>query len=357
MEAQCSVNCRDCSGASPIVQAVATPDQQLCELLLARAADPDAVDVTDGSPILHLALQAGNRPLLQALFDIRANIHAKHPRNGRTLLHTAACLRMAPLARQLLSVRAEIDAQCHVGDTALRLAVQGRHVEVAEVLCHARADPNCPNRSGCAPIHAAAALGDMRLLQLLSHHMADPNLVDRRKWSPLHYVAASGRGSGQAVQSLMAVMASPSARSYQGRTPMQLYAMGTANERLGSAGNPLRLPAHAHGVAASDKLKSQQWDVSSTCASLSARTSLRHPDSFSLLLQPSVSTSSSWFEENSRLNAMLLPPLAQNKRGRAASVFSEGSTKGGSVQVSRRNSLAPTGGGQFSRRGSMAAVG
>jgi len=233
LEAGCSVNVCDLTGAPPILHSVNIKNPELCQMLLQMRADKDAIDPADGSHVLHVAAKARNEPLLRALLRARSNLHAMHPVNGRTVLHIAAGTRWIPVVQFLIGLHAEVDTQSTIGDSALRMAVQQNDIQSAELLCKAGADPNLANRSGCAAIHAAVSQGDVKLAQLLVEYGADVNLADSRRWRPIHYGATGG--SADVVSWLMESGADPHARSYHGTQPCDLSRAG-ASEVLAMVG-------------------------------------------------------------------------------------------------------------------------
>jgi ankyrin repeat protein len=233
IHAACNVDARDHNGASPLLHAINVHDSGLSRLLLLHLADMNAVDPADGSHVLHLAAQTRNVNLIEELLAAGTDVRVRHPKEGRTALHVLVGLRgMASVVSLLLEFAAEVDAQTHVGDTPLRIAVISRDIEAVEILCKARADPNCSNRSGCAAIHAAVAAGDMQLTEMLVGFGADVHLADSRRWCPVHY-GASG-GSGAVIEQLINSRADPYARSYHGRTPKDL-GRADAADALGKA--------------------------------------------------------------------------------------------------------------------------
>ncbi len=59
--------------------------------------------------------------------------------------------------------------------TALHLAADKNHLEVAQVLLNAGADPNVPDETDFTPLHLAAARGCLPMMALLVEHGADVN--------------------------------------------------------------------------------------------------------------------------------------------------------------------------------------
>lgn len=224
LEAACSVNVCDRNGAPPILHAAQIRDVQLCHSLLRLCADKDAVDPADGCHILHVAAKTRNEAMLRQLLLAKANTGAVHPSNGRTLLHIAAGTRWPSIVRLVLDAAAQVDAQCLVGDTPLRLAVQQNDAVSVEMLCKARADPNLPNRSGCGPMHHAVSVGNLALAELLVSFGADVNAADARRWRPIHYGVQSG--SADIVGWLVDHGADPHVRSFHGIEPHHLSRIG-----------------------------------------------------------------------------------------------------------------------------------
>jgi ankyrin repeat protein len=214
------VNCTDSAGMAPLFYAIQSADDQLCKLMIECGAQKDVTSPQDGRTVLHVAIQNRNEAVARELVAAKCNVHVVHPKDGRTALHLACSLRMKSMVNVLLQHKADVNTQSAVGDTPLRLAVQARDLETVQILCKNGADVNKMNRSGCAPIHAALASGEVDLARYLVSQGADLELADVRRWLPIHYGSASGKS--EVVEWLLDQGADANARSYLGRTPIQV---------------------------------------------------------------------------------------------------------------------------------------
>jgi ankyrin repeat protein len=224
-----NVNILDSAGMTPLFYAITAADDNLCKLMIKNGAKKDAVSPQDGRCVLHVAIQNRNQAVAQALVVAMCNVQTVHPKDGRTALHLACSLRMKSMVDILIQHGAGVNTQSAVGDTPLRLAVQARDLATVETLCDNGADVNKMNQAGCAPIHAALAAGEVDLARFLVSRGADLQLADVRRWQPIHYGSASGKS--EVVEWLLDQGADVNARSYLGRTPIQV-SHGASEETL-----------------------------------------------------------------------------------------------------------------------------
>ena len=103
---------------------------------------------TDGHTALGLAVSTGSVEVVQALLDANAQhaanpslaVNAKQP-GGNTPLTIAAAKGRSGVVRLLLAAKADVGAADNGGKTALMLALENDHPEVAELLRSAAAAP------------------------------------------------------------------------------------------------------------------------------------------------------------------------------------------------------------------------
>ena len=96
-------------------------------------------------------------------------------------LHRAAADGDADLATELLTLAepAEADGHRDAGLTALCVAVQRGHLDVARVLLEHRADVNAQCGGGWTPLHHAVREGNFAIAKLLCLHKAAPGIAGR----------------------------------------------------------------------------------------------------------------------------------------------------------------------------------
>jgi ankyrin repeat protein len=141
------------SGVSPIAAAAYVGNDTIVEALLASGADERAPDDTGKPPIVYAA--AGARiEVVKRLLARNVDINARYP-NGLTLLMWASGPdEKAPEAQAMQIVSFLLDAGAHVDDrddrgrTALMIAAEGGHAEIAGLLLARGADPALKDEAG-----------------------------------------------------------------------------------------------------------------------------------------------------------------------------------------------------------------
>jgi ankyrin repeat protein len=242
---------------------------------LARATD------ASGSTALMHAAYAGTLPIMEALLDAGADVHAANARRatalhwavpdakklqlllqkgghadaktveGRTPLYVAAMLPAgAPSVRLLLEVGADVEAQTVLGATALFPAAT-TSAEITKLLLDHGANPNARAKSGATPIlmtrgaeviglllaggadararskagetalMEAAIRGDVAGAKLLLDKGADVNAADHRGYTALLLAAQYDGDSPELLRLLLAHGADPTAVA-EGETALSL---------------------------------------------------------------------------------------------------------------------------------------
>jgi len=168
------------------------------------------------TPIL-LALYFRNEPLATLIRD----------RTETPDLFEAAALGESDLVAELMDgTPGGANAIAPDGFGVLGLSVYFGRLETADFLLKAGANPNTSsaNQFRVRPIHSAAAHLDaersLDLVRLLLEGGADPNVDQAGGWTPLHQAAAHGRE--ECAKLLVAHGASLTAKSDDGRTPLEM---------------------------------------------------------------------------------------------------------------------------------------
>jgi FOG: Ankyrin repeat len=141
------------SGISPIAAATYAGNDVIVEALLAHGADERAPDETGKPPIVYAA--AGARlDIVKRLLARNIDINARY-RNDLTLLMWASGPdEQAPEAQAIKVVSYLLDAGAHIDDrddrgrTALMIAAEGGHAEIANLLLARGADPSLKDKAG-----------------------------------------------------------------------------------------------------------------------------------------------------------------------------------------------------------------
>lgn len=133
-------------------------------------------------------------------------------------------------AKRALETGAEInDANLRRGGLSpLTLAIQGDHVEVAEMLLERGADAAFVGSGGATPLHAAADRGHVNLCRALLGRGADVNATAGSRRSPLHLAARHGRD--EVIGALFEGGARINEKDATGRTALHLAMMRPRTE-------------------------------------------------------------------------------------------------------------------------------
>jgi len=153
IERGADVNLAGRSAISPIAAAAYAGNDVIVEALLAHGADARAPDETDKPPIVYAA--AGARlDIVKRLLAQNIDINARY-RNDLTLLMWASGPdEKAPEAQAIEIVSYLLDAGAHTDDrddrgrTALMIAAEGGHAEIAGLLLAHGADPSLKDKAG-----------------------------------------------------------------------------------------------------------------------------------------------------------------------------------------------------------------
>ena len=141
------------SGISPVAAAAYVGNDAIVEALLANGADERAPDETGKPPIVYAA--AGARlDIVKRLLARKIDINARYPNNLTLLMWAAGPDENVPEARAIEVVTYLLDAGAHVDDrddrgrTALMIAAEGGHAEIANLLLARDADPALRDKTG-----------------------------------------------------------------------------------------------------------------------------------------------------------------------------------------------------------------
>lgn len=165
IERGADVNLTGPSGISPVAAAAYAGNDPIVAALLAHGADPKAPDDTGKPPIVYAAARA-RLDVVKRLLAQNIDINARY-RNDLTLLMWAAGPDEKVLeAHAVKVVEYLLDAEAHVDDrdargrTALMIAAEGGHAEIAALLLARGADPSLKDKAGkrAADLTALSAL-------------------------------------------------------------------------------------------------------------------------------------------------------------------------------------------------------
>jgi ankyrin repeat protein len=141
------------SGISPIAAAAYAGNDEIVAALLARGADERAPDETGKPPIIYAA--AGARlDIVKRLLARNIDVNARYPNDLTVLMWASGPDEQAPEERAVKVVSFLLDAGAHIDDrdargrTALMIAAEGGHAEIADLLLARGADPSLADKAG-----------------------------------------------------------------------------------------------------------------------------------------------------------------------------------------------------------------
>jgi uncharacterized protein len=141
------------SGISPVAAASYAGKDAIVEALLAHGADAQVPDDTGKPPIVYAA--AGARlDIVKRLLVRNIDINSRYPSDLTLLMWASGPDEKVPEAQAIEVVSYLLDAGAHIDDrddrgrTALMIAAEGGHAEVASLLLARGADPSLKDKAG-----------------------------------------------------------------------------------------------------------------------------------------------------------------------------------------------------------------
>ncbi len=141
------------SGISPIAAAAYAGNDIIFDALLAHGADDSAPDDTGKPPIVYAA--AGARfDIVKRLLARNIDVNARYPNDLTLLMWASGPDEGVPEAQAMAIVSYLLDAGAHIDDrdnrgrTALMIAAEGGHAEIAGLLLARGADPSLKDKAG-----------------------------------------------------------------------------------------------------------------------------------------------------------------------------------------------------------------
>jgi ankyrin repeat protein len=194
-------------GATPLSLGCTNGNANIVELLLSNGADPDAT-LPGGETALMTAARTGKPGPVKALLERGAKVNAKEE-NGQTAIMWAAAEGHAEVVRLLIEANAEFKDPLPSGFTPLLFACRAGHIETAKALIAKGADVKAamqPEKSvakgvlpGTSALILAVENAHYELALELVKAGADPN-DQRSGYTPLHtltWVRKPNRGDAE----------------------------------------------------------------------------------------------------------------------------------------------------------------
>ncbi|KAK1287159.1 hypothetical protein QJS10_CPB19g01218 [Acorus calamus] len=180
---------------------------------------------SDGSSLLHLAVDQARPDLVQLLLEFDPDVESTARSSGRTALESASAAGEALIVELLLAHRARATRSATSELGPLQLASRGGHLEVMRLLLLKGADANEPASDGRTALHLAAEERRRDCARLLLASGAAPDVRGGADGeTPLHVAAAAG--DEHMVRLLMARGANKDVRSLAGKTAYDVAAEG-----------------------------------------------------------------------------------------------------------------------------------
>lgn len=162
-------------------------------VLLIPILQKSAVEDKDGFTALQWACSKGHEGLV--LFLLKNGVDINFHANTRTKCRKTALFlaiefrKKNPLVQILLDNGADLTITDEFGSTALHVAAQHGHDDIARLLLSRGADIEATNLWHSTPLHTAALAKSVIVARTLLDHGANVNAVDRSGETPLHVCA------------------------------------------------------------------------------------------------------------------------------------------------------------------------
>ncbi|XP_045473422.1 putative ankyrin repeat protein RF_0381 [Harmonia axyridis] len=154
--------------------------------------DTNALGLQNETP-LHLAINDGNKMVIDTLLRFGANPNIHRADDGKTALHLSCSRISIGILQSLLNVDTiEINARDLQGWTPLHYAVREKNLRMIKLLIHRGADPNAKAEDGKTPLHIATCGGCRQVIVFLLEKGATVNVRSTSGSTPLHLAVRKG---------------------------------------------------------------------------------------------------------------------------------------------------------------------
>ncbi len=150
-----------------------------------------------GEPAARIAgipevVKSGDFAKVQAWLETNSGLASVKDTNGSTALHVAANAGHQDVAELLLAHKADVNATDDLGNVPLHYAAAGGFKAVVALLLASNANVNVRNNDGATPLLAAAHENRRDAAALLLAHQADVNAAGKNGVTALHLAAEFG---------------------------------------------------------------------------------------------------------------------------------------------------------------------
>src|SRR5262245_7033087 len=241
------VNVTNEFGGTPLGEAVKLADARLVKILLDAGSGAEGAN-EEGQTALMLAIKTGDLSIVKMLVDAGANVNAVEKVQDQTpLMWAAAATRnAAEMVKLLLSKGANVKARAKYSDwpsqitsepraqyrpvgglTPLLYAARGGCLECVEALVAAKADVNVPTPEGVTALIIALDNDHNDVAKFLLDHGANPNVWDWWGRTALYIVidrkeggSSGGLGGARGAGGGRGGRGGPGGPNVRGRTPV-----------------------------------------------------------------------------------------------------------------------------------------
>jgi uncharacterized protein len=142
------------SGVSPVAAAAYAGRDSIVGVLLAHGADGNAPDDTGKPPVVYAAASGRLDIIKQLMTAAHIDLNARYANELTLLMWASGPDQAIPEAQAIEVVSSLLDAGAHIEDrdargrTALMIAAEGGHAEIADLLLVRGADPSLKDKAG-----------------------------------------------------------------------------------------------------------------------------------------------------------------------------------------------------------------
>ena len=191
IEAGANVNVANDYGVTPLSLACTNGSSGMIRGLLQAGADPNATRKT-GESVIMTSSRTGNLEAVKTLLAYEPDLNQPENRRGHTALMLAIEQGHSQIAKLLIERGADVNARSKSGFTPLLFAAQQNDLDSVEALLAAGAKLDGLTPEWGSSMVVAAARGHEDLALFLLENGADPNAADSNQITALHYAMLPG---------------------------------------------------------------------------------------------------------------------------------------------------------------------